>query len=126
MDRHVLMRDAAARWINHCPGLEVCGIVSGTVQAFHAVKRLQPDIVVSEIMQPQSLGFIRELHRRQPGLPILVFSIQDESLYGAQARKAGAADYLMKDAGGINLVEHIRSVLRRRRNRPAPALNRAP
>ena len=125
VDRHALMRHAVAGWINHCPSLEVCGTASGPSQAFHALKRLHPDVVVSEIMEPPSLRFIRELHRRQPGLPILVFSIQDAALYGAQAREAGASGYLMKAAGGNNLVQNICSVLRRRRNGPAGAPKRA-
>ena len=125
VDRHELMRRAAAGWINHCPSLEVCGMASGLAQAFRAVKRLHPDVVVSEIMQPQNLGFIRELHRRLPRLPILVFSIRDEALYGAEARAAGASGYLMKAAGGNNLVRNICSVLRRRRNRPAETPKRA-
>ncbi len=94
-------------------------MANGPTQAFHALKRLHPDVVVSEIMEPPSLGFIRELHRRRPELPILVFSIQDAALYGAQAREAGAAGYLMKAAGGNRLVQNICAVLRRRRNSPA-------
>jgi DNA-binding NarL/FixJ family response regulator len=124
VDRHELMRRAAAGWINHCPSLEVCGMASGPAQAFDAVQRLHPDVVVSEIMEPQSLGFIRELHRRQPGLPILVFSIQEEALYGEQAREAGASGFLMKAAGGNNLVQNICSVLRRKRKGPAGAPKR--
>jgi DNA-binding NarL/FixJ family response regulator len=118
VDRHPLMRGAAAGWINRCPGLEVCGMVSGTAQGFRAVSRLRPDVVVSEILRPRDLGFIRELHRRHPRLPILVFSIQDEALYGAQAREAGACRYLMKDAGGDELVRSIRAMVRGRRNHP--------
>ena len=112
------MRRAAANWINHCPGLEVCGMAGGMAQGFQAVKRLRPDLVVSEIMRPQDLGFIRELHRRHPRMLILIFSIQDEGDFAGQARQAGACAYLMKEAGGSELVRTIRAVLRRRRNRP--------
>jgi DNA-binding NarL/FixJ family response regulator len=124
VERHPLMRHAVAGWINHCPDLEVCAVAGGPAQAFHALERLHPDVVVSEIMQPQDLGFIRELHRRRPGLPILVFSTHDEALYGVEAREAGAAGYLMKAAGGSYLVQNICSVLRRRRNGPARSSRR--
>jgi two-component system, NarL family, invasion response regulator UvrY len=83
-------------------------------EAFRSVNRLRPDVVVSEIMRPQDLGFIRELRRRHPHLPILVFSMQDEAVFGARAKKAGACGYLMKHAGGDELVRSIRAVLRRR------------
>ncbi len=119
------MRQAAAGWINHCPRLEVCGTASGMAQALRAVQRLRPDVVVSEIMQPHDLNFIRELHRRQPGLRILVFSMRDEAEYGARAREAGASGYLMKQAGGKNLVRKICSALRGRRNGQAGTPQRA-
>ena len=119
VDRHALMRHAAAGWINHSPGLEVCGMASGAAEAFRAVQRLRPDVVVSEILRPHDLGFIREIHRRQPGVRVLVFSMRDKAEYGALAREAGASGYLMKQAGGDNLVRSIRSALRGRRNGPA-------
>ncbi len=72
VDRHALMRWAAASWINRCPVLEVCGSASGMAQAFQSINRLRPDGVVSEILRPQDLGFIRDLHRRHPHFPILV------------------------------------------------------
>jgi DNA-binding NarL/FixJ family response regulator len=113
------MRCVVAGWINRCPALEVCGMATGPVQALRAVRRLRPDMVVSEILRPHDLGFIRELHQWCPRLPILIFSILDEVEYGAQAREAGAVGYVMKEAGGDELVRSIRSVLRRRRDHPA-------
>lgn len=114
VDRHALMRHAAAGWINDGSGLEVCGMADGVTDAFCAVDQLHPDVVVSEIMHPQDLGFIRELHRQHPQLPILVFSMQDAVVYAARARAAGACGYLMKEAGGEALVRSVRAVLRRR------------
>lgn len=118
VDRHALMRRAAAGWINRSAGMVVCGVASGITQALKAVQRLRPDVVVSEIMRPEDLGFIRELHRRHPGLPILVFSIQDERLFGQWVRRAGASGYLTKAAGGDQLVQSIRAVVQRRRAGP--------
>ncbi|MCU0784199.1 MAG: response regulator transcription factor [Verrucomicrobia bacterium] len=127
VDRHALMRRAAAHWINSSSGLKVCGMAGGVAGAFRAVKRLRPDIVVSEIMRPHDLGFIRELHRRHPGLPILVFSMQDAAVYAARAREVGASGYLMKDVGGEQLVHGIRAMLSRRKGHSIrPARTRRP
>ncbi len=121
VERHAFMRRAAAAWINRCFDLEVCGMAGGMARAFRAVQQLRPDVVVSEIMRPHDLGFIRELRRRQPRLPILVFSIHDQAVNGARARAAGARGYVMKEAGGDELVQSIRTVLRGRRNGPLGA-----
>jgi len=112
VDRHVLTRSAEAGWINRCSGLQVCGTAGGTVQAFRAVKLLRPDVVVTEIMRPHDLSFIRELHRRHPRLPILVFSMLDEAVYAARARAAGAYGYLTKEAKLGELARSIRAALR--------------
>ena len=115
VDRHALMRRVAADGVNLCSALAVCGMSGGVADAFRSIKRLRPDVIVSEIMRPHDLGFIRELHRRHPRLPILVFTIHDAAVYAARARAAGASGYLMKDAGGGQLVRSIRAMLRVRR-----------
>jgi len=46
-----------------------------------------------------------------PGLPVLVFSMHDESLYAERALQAGARGYIMKDATGEELMHAIRQVL---------------
>jgi DNA-binding NarL/FixJ family response regulator len=118
VDWHALMRRAAAGWINRSSRLTVCGIAGGRAEALKAVERLHPDIVVSEILQPPDLGFIRELHQRHPRLPILVFTIQEEALYRERAAQAGASGYLMKEAGGEKLVQHVSAVLHGRAREP--------
>lgn len=116
-DPHVLMRSAAAQWINASGALRVCGLAGGMAKALREIDRLRPDIVVTEIMRPQDLGFIQELHRRQAHLPILIFTIQEKALFKGRAEKAGAAGYVMKGAGGNRLVQSIRAVLRRHQKR---------
>jgi DNA-binding NarL/FixJ family response regulator len=72
---------------------------------------LKPDLVVTEILRAQDLGFIRNLHQRHPGLPILVFSFRDEGWYAPLALAAGADGYLMKGVSVAELVEGIRRIL---------------
>jgi DNA-binding NarL/FixJ family response regulator len=108
------MRRAAAGWINRSSHLMVCGMAGRGAEALKAVERLRPDVVVSEIMRPPDLGFVRELHQRHPRLPILVFTIQDEALYWERAKEAGATGYLMKEQGGNKLVQSVSAVLHER------------
>jgi DNA-binding NarL/FixJ family response regulator len=115
VDRHPLMRGAAAQWINAFSRLAVCGWAGSMATAFERVRCLHPDIIVTEIMQPEDLGFIRELHRRYPALPILVFTTREEEVYRWRAKEAGADRYLTKEAGGDKLIQNIVALLYRRR-----------
>ena len=103
--------ETVARWINSCSDLKVCGEANDEKIAFERVRRLRPSLVVTEILRPQDLGFIRELHRRHPRLPILTFSFREEEAYAPLALEAGARGYLMKTVDGDTLVAGIRKAL---------------
>jgi DNA-binding NarL/FixJ family response regulator len=104
-------REAITNRINRCPDLQICGAVQDERAAYEKVSRLRPSLVLTEILRPQDLGFIRELHRRRPRLPILVFSFRDEEAYAPRALEAGARGYLMKTVDGDTLVAGIRRAL---------------
>jgi DNA-binding NarL/FixJ family response regulator len=57
------------------------------------------------------LEFIKDLLAAHPALVILVLSMHDEAVYAERALRAGARGYIMKEAGGENLLTAIRRVL---------------
>jgi len=109
-----LVRVGITSWINACPDLCVCGEAHDERTALERVRSLRPSLVLTEILRPQDLGFIRELHLRHPRLPILAFSYRDEEMYAPRALEAGAHGYLMKGVNGDTLVAGIRKVLKGR------------
>jgi DNA-binding NarL/FixJ family response regulator len=113
VDRHALMRRAAAEWINRCEALTVCGMAGRVARALREINRMHPDAVVTEILRPHDLGFVKELHRQHPRLPILVFTIQEAASHREWAVAAGASAYLMKKAGGDKLVRALQTMLER-------------
>jgi DNA-binding NarL/FixJ family response regulator len=60
------------------------------------------------------IELIKDLVALHPGLPMLVLSMHEESLYAARVLRAGARGYIMKRAGGGRVVEAIREVLQGR------------
>ena len=58
------------------------------------------------------LEFIRDLRAARSDVAILVISMHDELVYAERVLRAGARGYIMKEAGGENLLAAIRQVLR--------------
>jgi DNA-binding NarL/FixJ family response regulator len=111
VDQFPLIRLAVAECFKQTPDLTLCGEADSALTALQAVLQLKPDIVVTEILRQQDLGFIRSLHEQHPRLPILVFSFREENWYAPLALAAGADGYLMKGVSVAQLAEGIRRTL---------------
>lgn len=116
VDDHPLMREGVAQWIQRTPDLDVCGQAESAAEALSLVAKLNPDLVLADISltDRNGLELIKDLGAIRPGLPVLVLSMHDESLYAGRALRAGARGYVMKRAGGDRVVEAIHEVLRGR------------
>jgi DNA-binding NarL/FixJ family response regulator len=116
VDDHPLMREGVAQWIQRAPDLEVCGEAESAAQALSLVEKLKPDLVLTDISLTGRNGveLIKDLRVLRPGLPVLVLSMYEESLYAVRVLRAGARGYVMKRAGGDRVVEAIREVFQGR------------
>ena len=116
VDDHPLMREGVAQWIQRSHDLEVCGQAESAAEALSQAGKLKPDLVLTDISLTgrNGLELIKDLGALQPGLPVLVLSMHEESLYAGRALRAGARGYVMKRAGGDRVVEAIREVLQGR------------
>jgi DNA-binding NarL/FixJ family response regulator len=113
VDDHPMMRAGLAELLNRQPDLFVCGEASQASEAFGLFPRLKPALVLADLVMPgrSGLEFIKDLIALHPELPILVFSMHDEMLYAERCLRAGARGYLMKEAGGEQLLAAIRRVI---------------
>src|SRR5580693_1385717 len=114
VDDHPFMRAGLAQLIERQPDLQVGGEAGSPAEAFQALAKGKPDLVLTDLTMPgrSGLEFIKDLMAAQPALPILVVSMHDEAVYAERALRAGARGYIMKEAGGENLLAAIRQVLR--------------
>ena len=114
VDDHPFMRAGLAQLIDRQSDLLVCGEAGNPTEAFQQVQATQPDLVLTDLTMPgrSGLEFIKDLLAAQPKLAVLIISMHDESVYAERALRAGARGYIMKEAGGENLLAAIRQVLR--------------
>lgn len=114
VDDHPFMRVGLASLIDRQPDLMVCGEAGNPADAFKALSKSKPDLVLTDLTMPgrSGLEFIKDLKAAEPGLAILVISMHDEVVQAERALRAGARGYIMKEAGGENLLAAIRQVLR--------------
>lgn len=114
VDDHPITRHGLAQLLNHERDMVVCGEADSVRQAMTSIDAAIPDLVLTDITMAGKSGLelIKELQALHPQLPILVLSMHDESIYAERILRAGARGYLMKSAGGAELLVAIRKVLR--------------
>src|SRR5438874_1150887 len=83
LDDHPMMRQGLCQLIEAEPDLSVCGEAETAGNAFEAIAALKPDLVLADISLPDKNGLelIKDVQSVAPGLPVLVISMHDESLY---------------------------------------------
>jgi len=113
VDDHPFMRAGLALLVNKQPDLTLAGEAGTAAEAISIIERSSIDLVLSDITMPGRGGieFIKDVQVMRPDLPILVVSMHDELLYAERVLRAGARGYIMKEAGGENLLAAIRQVL---------------
>lgn len=114
VDDHPFMRAGLAGLIDRQPDMIVCGEAGNPAEAFQELPKSKPDLVLTDLTMPgrSGLEFIKDLLAAEPTLAVLVISMHDEIIHAERALRAGARGYIMKEAGGENLLAAIRQVLR--------------
>ena len=113
VDDHAVVRFGIAQLVNQQSDLVVCGEEEDAANALRAISQLKPDLVIADISLKDSSGLelMRNIKAQYAGLPVLVVSAHDESLYAEVAFRAGALGYLMKADALEKVLVAIRRVL---------------
>src|SRR5258708_16643293 len=113
VDHHAVVRYGIAQLINRQTDLVVCGEEEDGSKAMTAIAGLKPTLVIADISLKDSSGLelMRNIKAQYPGLPVLVVSVHDESIYAEIAFRAGALGYLMKEEALEKILTAIRRVL---------------
>ena len=111
---HALVRAGIRALLVGLAGIEVIGEATDGRAALKAAAELQPDVILMDISMPglNGLEAISQLSVDQAAGRVIVLSMHDNEEYVWRALQAGAAGYLLKDAGIEELEFAIRAVAR--------------
>ena len=113
-DDHRLLREAFARLIEtEC---EVVGGVGDGRAVLTEAPKLQPDIVVIDIAMPllNGLDAARQLRQLMPKVKLIFLTMSEDPDIAAEAFRAGASAFLLKNSAASELLQAIREVSRGR------------
>jgi DNA-binding NarL/FixJ family response regulator len=110
VDDQQLIRDGLKAMLEIEPDLEVIGTADNGKVALSQIATLQPDIVLMDVRMPVMDGreATRLISDRFPDTKVLVLSTFDDDCYIADAVRAGAQGYLLKDMPAEELAQAIR------------------
>jgi two-component system, NarL family, response regulator NreC len=127
VDDHQIVRKGIKAILDTQSDFKVVGEGGDGLVAVELVEKLQPDILVVDLMMGgiNGLEVIRQLRKKAPHTRIVVLSMYSDESYVLEALRSGAKAYVLKDNTAEELVHAIREVALGRRYLSAPLSERA-
>jgi len=111
VDDHGMVRRGLNAYLRNEPGIEVVGDAKDGGQALALCDRLQPDVVLMDLVMPDMNGVDATLaiHERWPQIQVIALTSFQEKDLVQEALQAGAISYLLKNITGQELADAIRA-----------------
>jgi len=113
VDDHTLVR-AGFRALLGELGIQVVGEAGDGAEALRLIARQVPDVVLIDIAMPglNGLEATARMVQEFPGVRVIILSMHATAEYARRALRAGAAGYLVKNAGAAELDLAITAAVR--------------
>jgi DNA-binding NarL/FixJ family response regulator len=110
-DDHRIVRQGLRAILTAVPDFRLVGEAAEGLEAIRLVERLQPDVLVLDLMMPgvNGLEVARQVAQRCPRTRIVFLSMQSNEAYVLEALRTGATGYVLKESGADELVQAIRA-----------------
>lgn len=126
-DDHLVVRMGLAAIIGIETDLSLVGEASDGLEAVKLVDKLNPDVVIMDLMMPRLSGVAatEQILKKHPGVKILILTSFGNSDEISRALEAGALGALVKDSAYDELIAAIHAVHAGKRTL-SPAIKRQP
>ena len=117
IDDHEIIRQGLKRILSLQFPSATIEEVSDAEEAMLKIVDSKFDIVICDLTMPgrSGLDVVNQVKQVNPKLPVLIYSMHPEAEYAIRVLKAGAAGYLHKASGSVDLINAIQRVLQGRK-----------
>ena len=107
-DDHTMFRQGLAFLLP--PEMDLVATVANGRELVEATRRLQPDLVVADLTMPDlgGLDALRILRQERLHARFIILTVHEDPALAAEALRAGAMGYVVKQAAGEELIEALR------------------
>lgn len=108
-DDHRIVAEGLKRLLE--PEFELIGVVEDGRALLAAARKLQPDVIVSDISMPELNGVeaLEELKKLIPEVRVVFLTMHHNVAYARQAMAAGALGYVLKHSAAEELILAVRA-----------------
>jgi two-component system response regulator DegU len=108
-DDHRMLREGLRRSLSD-EGFEVVGEASDGEEAVALAGTLSPDVILMDVTMPNVGGVeaTRRIHQAQPDVRIVMLTMHADQEVIAEALRAGASGYLVKDCSTDEIADAVR------------------
>ena len=111
-DDHEIILEGLVSLLQQQPNLEVVGHAEDGQSALELVRKLNPDIVITDVIMPKINGIetTRQIVHQFPKVKVIALSGHSHEYFVIGMLKAGASAYVLKDCLFDELLEAIQAV----------------
>ncbi len=111
VDDHDMVRRGLATFLRVKAGLELVGEASNGQQALQVCEKVQPDVILMDLVMPEMDGMTatRAIRECWPQIQVIALTSFQEKELVREALQAGAISYLLKNVSVDELAEAIRA-----------------